>query len=258
MLMPVSKPVLGEDGVDPNRGRLCNDVASPWNGGSEGRVGVTPEPLRSAVVFDHSQLWLHSLVHVVLPAIGVAVSARTTSAHEAVELVEEHEPQLLVAGIDNGSDSDDLDCVGQARDRVTGLQVVVWSSVGDPRAIKAAFAAGAAAYVLKSARADDFKLAIMQTFERSIYLAKEWPLGEVASGPAAREASEILTPRELEVLELVVEGYSNAQLARILWVTEETVKFHLSNVYEKLEVTNRTEASRWAHLHGVVPAERRA
>jgi len=109
--------------------------------------------------------------------------------------------------------------------------------------------------VLKSARADDFKLAIMQTFERSIYLAKEWPLGEVATGPEAREASEILTPRELEVLELVVDGYSNAQLARILWVTEETVKFHLSNVYQKLEVTNRTEASRWAHLHGVVPAE---
>src|SRR6476660_5574636 len=153
MLMPVSKPVLGEDGVDPSRGRLRNDVASPqaavWNGASEGRVGVTPEPPRSAVVFDHSQLWLHTLVHVVLPEIGVAVSARTTSAHEAVELVEEHEPQLLVAGIDNRSDSDDLDCVGQARDRVTGLQVVVWSSVGDPRAIKAAFAAGAAAYVLK-------------------------------------------------------------------------------------------------------------
>jgi DNA-binding NarL/FixJ family response regulator len=211
---------------------------------------VTPEPLRSAVVFDHSQLWLHSLVHVVLPAIGVAVSARTTSAEEAVALVEEHEPHLLVAGIDSG----DLGCVERARDRLPGLQVVVWSSVGDPRAIKAAFAAGAAAYVLKSARADDFKLAIMQTFERSIYLAKEWPMGEVAGGSEAREASQVLTPRELEALELVVEGYSNAQLARILWVTEETVKFHLSNVYEKLEVTNRTEASRWAHLHGVVPA----
>jgi DNA-binding NarL/FixJ family response regulator len=216
---------------------------------------VTPEPLRSAVVFDRSQLWLHSLEHFVLPAIGVVVRARTTSAEEAVELVEKHEPQLLVAGIDSGTDSGELGCVERARGRVAGLQVVVWSSVGDPRAIKAAFAAGAAAYVLKSARADDFKLAIMQTFERSIYLAKEWPLGEMATGPEARKASEILTPRELEVLELVVDGYSNAQLARILWVTEETVKFHLSNVYQKLEVTNRTEASRWAHLHGVVPAE---
>ena len=216
---------------------------------------MTPEPLRSAVVFDRSQLWLHSLEHFVLPAIGVAVRARTTSAEEAVELVEKHEPQLLVAGIDSGTDSGELGCVERARGRVAGLQIVVWSSVGDPRAIKAAFAAGAAAYVLKSARADDFKLAIMQTFERSIYLAKEWPLGEMATGPEAREASEILTPRELEVLELVVDGYSNAQLARILWVTEETVKFHLSNVYQKLEVTNRTEASRWAHLHGVVPAE---
>src|SRR6476646_10773529 len=108
--MLVSKPVLGEDGVAPSRGRLCNDVASPqgavWRTAAV-RGDVTPDPPRSAVVFDHSQLWLHTLVHVVLPEIGVALSARTTSAHEAVELVEEHEPQLLVAGIDNRSDSDD-------------------------------------------------------------------------------------------------------------------------------------------------------
>jgi DNA-binding CsgD family transcriptional regulator len=60
-----------------------------------------------------------------------------------------------------------------------------------------------------------------------------------------------LTPREREILQLVAEGYSNAQLARMLWVSHETVKFHLSNIYDKLEVRNRTEATRWAHVHGV-------
>jgi DNA-binding CsgD family transcriptional regulator len=53
----------------------------------------------------------------------------------------------------------------------------------------------------------------------------------------------------------VSEGHSNAQVARTLWVTEQTVKFHLSNIYRKLDVGNRTEASRWAQLHGVLSAD---
>jgi DNA-binding CsgD family transcriptional regulator len=53
----------------------------------------------------------------------------------------------------------------------------------------------------------------------------------------------------------VAEGHSNAALARKLWVTEQTVKFHLSNVYRKLDVTNRTEASRWAQLNGLLSDE---
>jgi DNA-binding CsgD family transcriptional regulator len=61
-----------------------------------------------------------------------------------------------------------------------------------------------------------------------------------------------LTRRELEILQLVAEGHSNTQLAKMLWVTEQTVKFHLSNVYRKLDVANRTEASRWAQLHGLL------
>jgi len=48
------------------------------------------------------------------------------------------------------------------------------------------------------------------------------------------------------VLALVAEGYSNAELAQQLWVTQQTVKFHLSNIYRKLDVSNRTQASRWA------------
>ena len=53
----------------------------------------------------------------------------------------------------------------------------------------------------------------------------------------------------------MAEGHSNAQLARMLWVTEQTVKFHLSNIYRKLNVSNRTEASRWAQVHGLLPLQ---
>jgi DNA-binding NarL/FixJ family response regulator len=61
-----------------------------------------------------------------------------------------------------------------------------------------------------------------------------------------------LTLREKEILGLVAEGATNAQIARMLWVTEQTVKFHLSNTYRKLGVANRTEASHYAHVNNLV------
>jgi DNA-binding NarL/FixJ family response regulator len=63
-----------------------------------------------------------------------------------------------------------------------------------------------------------------------------------------------LTDRELEILRLVARGQTNGQIARELWVTEQTVKFHLSNTYRKLGVANRTEASRYAHLNDLMVA----
>jgi DNA-binding NarL/FixJ family response regulator len=67
--------------------------------------------------------------------------------------------------------------------------------------------------------------------------------------PAGRSP---LTARELEILRAVAEGLTNARIGRQLWVTEQTVKFHLSNIYRKLGVSNRTEASRYALVHGLV------
>ena len=61
-----------------------------------------------------------------------------------------------------------------------------------------------------------------------------------------------LTDRELEILRLVAQGYTNGRIARELWVTEQTVKFHLSNIYRKLGLANRTEAANYAHVHGLV------
>ncbi len=70
---------------------------------------------------------------------------------------------------------------------------------------------------------------------------------------AETEAEECpLTARELEILRLVAEGQTNGSIARELWVAEQTVKFHLSNIYRKLGVKNRTEATRLAYQHGLV------
>ena len=88
-------------------------------------------------------------------------------------------------------------------------------------------------------------------------------LREVASGnvfhafassarDSAPEFVSTLTPREREILSLVAEGAANSHIARSLWVTEQTVKFHLSNIYRKLGVANRTQASHYAFLHGLI------
>src|SRR5919112_4435421 len=71
--------------------------------------------------------------------------------------------------------------------------------------------------------------------------------------PAAVTADCPLTLREREILSLVAAGATNGQIARTLWVNEQTVKFHLSNTYRKLGVANRTEASHYAHLNNLVP-----
>ena len=87
--------------------------------------------------------------------------------------------------------------------------------------------------------------------------ARATPRRSLRRSPGGAAASRhSLTRRELEILQLVAEGHSNSQLARMLWVTEQTVKFHLSNIYRKLSVSNRTEASRWAQFHGLLPATR--
>ena len=61
-----------------------------------------------------------------------------------------------------------------------------------------------------------------------------------------------LTERELEILRLVSSGAKNGDIARTLWITQQTVKFHVSNIYRKLDVSNRTEACHYAHLNGLV------
>ena len=75
--------------------------------------------------------------------------------------------------------------------------------------------------------------------------------------PPAAEPNCPLTGRELEILRAVAKGYANARIGRELWISEQTVKFHLSKIYRKLEVSNRTEASRYVLMHDLVASRRR-
>jgi DNA-binding NarL/FixJ family response regulator len=208
---------------------------------------------RSAVIVDRYPLWLDALERL-LSASRVRVVATATEVAHGPELVEEHRPDLLVLGIDESDATGDLwDSLRKLHARFADLRTVVVSSDVDEVALEHAFAAGAAAYCVKWAAAEDFAVAIRQSFQNSIFLAGSRTLPATSELPLGAERPN-LTRREHEILKLVAEGHSNTELARMLWVTEQTVKFHLSNVYRKLNVANRTEASRWAQLNGLLPA----
>ena len=205
----------------------------------------------SAVLLDQQPLWLEAIEHV-MQRIGVDVVGKTSSFPHALELIDRARPDLLVTGIDlDGPGLDGLECVRRARESLPQLRVVVLSTGNDPDTIEAVLDAGASAYVVKSAHPDDLAAAVRQAFQHSIYLAGSRG-GRMSVATAMSADAPELTRREREILRLVAEGHSNAKLAKMLWVTEQTVKFHLSNIYRKLNVSNRTGAARWAQVHGLL------
>ena len=195
----------------------------------------------------------------VLGRIGATIVLKTSSSSEAVAAIERSQPRLLTLELDTPPGEPDGFEVMRRASTLVPSRAIVLSRHHDPAHIDAALAAGAAAYIVKTAHPDDVALggspsvrpfrlpggrATLRRRAARPGIAAGWP------GPPGRP-----TRRELEILRLVAEGHSNSQLARMLWVTEQTVKFHLSNIYRKLGVANRTEASRWAQVNGLLDDE---
>ena len=214
------------------------------------KTGIGP---LDAVVLDPHPIWLDA-VEMVLARIGANVIVKTSSSKVALATIETSQPRLLTLELDaSPGEPDGFEVMRRAKVLAPNLRAIVLSTHHDTAHIDAALAAGAAAYVVKTAHPDDVASAVRQAFDHSVYLAGGPRTPPVAAAaPPASETPAGLTRRELEILRLVAEGHSNSQLARMLWVTEQTVKFHLSNIYRKLGVSNRTEASRWAQLHGLL------
>jgi DNA-binding NarL/FixJ family response regulator len=206
---------------------------------------------QTAVIADPYPLWRHALT-ALLERLDLTVVGEAMDADEAAAMVEQHQPDVIV------TDYTLATCNGASllhEARVTSPQsrCVVLSATIDEGEREAAFAAGARAYCAKMAEPDDLSAAIRQLFSPSIFFADSQPR---SLRPARTDNSaKLLTKREIEVLRLTAEGHSNSELAKTLWVTEQTVKFHLSNIYRKLDVSNRTEASRWALVHGLIDIE---
>ena len=139
-----------------------------------------------------------------------------------------------------------LQRIRECRDAASSTSICLLTMRMDDRAVAAAIDAGVDACISKSTHLPTLGTLSREIVDRNI----------VCAVPAALMDGSLtgndddLTAREREILGLVSEGMTNAHIGRELWVTEQTVKFHLSNIYRKLGVANRTEASRYAHMNG--------
>ena len=209
---------------------------------------------RTAVILDSQPLWLAALEKV-LERTGVEVVCKTISAAEALVAVSESQPDLFLAELDDFDDGPDgLDTLRNAREVAPDLRIIALSSNRDVSRVNEALDAGAVAYVVKTAHLDDMASVVRQVFDHSIFIAPAHIVGGATQPRPRRSDDAGLTRREVEILRFVSEGHSNADLAKMLWVTEQTVKFHLGRIYRKLGVKNRTEAGRWAQIHGLLDA----
>lgn len=177
----------------------------------------------------------------------IEVVGEATNGAKVLPLIGQTGPDLVVLDI-SMPHLDGLTCLDQIRKRYPDVKVVILSASGDPDRVQAALARGATAYVLKSVDVRDLASALRQAIEGTVFQAlgvQQDSDGELAS-PAG------LTKRETAILKAVARGLTNQAIGREFWVSEQTVKFHLRNIFRKLEVGSRTEAARYAFEHGLV------
>ncbi len=177
---------------------------------------------------------------------ALEVVAVTSSEQEALEILRLERVDLVLVD----ADADPLPVVVrrvEAIARVAPVRIVCLIAAGDGRVTRPLCEAGAASCVLKSVCPDDLAAVVRHAGRGAIFHAPPADDGwDAAQGAAG------LTLRELEVLRLAAQGLGNKQIAQRLWVTQKTIKFHLSNVFRKLRVTNRFEATRRAQQLGLL------
>jgi DNA-binding NarL/FixJ family response regulator len=137
--------------------------------------------------------------------------------------------------------------ISEIRSALPSAKIVALTSQPGADWVAEAARAGAHAAIAKTVQPSTLAVLVREIWAGTVHHAFE---GTRASASLGMEHAS-LTPRELEILRLVAGGASNGRIARQLWVTEQTIKFHLSNVYRKLGVSNRTEASHYAHVNGL-------
>jgi DNA-binding NarL/FixJ family response regulator len=168
---------------------------------------------------------------------------------ESVDRVLAGDPDVVL--LDDDLSEDTLGLVRELVATRPEIVIIVLTLAPESGRLDALFDAGAAGAVSKAAQPSALPTLIRETVDgRVLHLHKPAGTPTASRRSAAAEESS-LSARELEVLQLVASGATNGEIARKLWVTEQTVKFHLSNIYRKLDVANRTEASRYAHVNGL-------
>jgi DNA-binding NarL/FixJ family response regulator len=144
-------------------------------------------------------------------------------------------------------DVEGLGCLDYIRQHYPRVKVIMLSVVAEPVEVSQALEHGAVAYIVKSIDRHDLGAAIRHALSGTFFCMQA--TGTPSLAPTG--TVDGLTVRQVEILQAVTRGLSNRAIANELWLSDQTVKFHLHNIYRTLGVRNRTEATKYAFEHGL-------
>lgn len=211
---------------------------------------TTMSKIRVLVIDDHPVV-RHGLVAMLRYAPDLEVLGEAADGVEALGMLDELRPDVALIDL-RMPRLGGVEVMQQARAAGISTRFLVLTTYDTDEYIGPALAAGAQGYLLKDAPPDDLLRAVRTLMQGHAALEPAVAarlLARVASGPASDE----LSARELEVLRLLVKGDSNKAIAARLDLSENTIKSHLSHIFEKLGVRSRTEAAMAAVQRGLVP-----
>jgi len=197
-----------------------------------------PDRIRVLLVDDHAVVreGLRAFLQLQpdIEVVGEAGDGRT-----AAELVRKQQPDVVLMDLVM-PESDGLAGIRSVREASAEAKVVVLTSYIDDAYVFAATQAGAAGYLLKDIQPEDLAAAIRQVREGRPALHPDAARRLMRGQP---EGTDELTARERDVLRLIAEGFANKEIARRLFISEKTVKTHVSSILQKLGVADRTQAA---------------
>ncbi len=178
---------------------------------------------------------------------NMEVVAEAADGAEAVDLYAKCKPDLALLDVRMPL-KDGIETTKEIRARFPNAQVLMLTAFDGDEEIHKALLAGAKGYVLKSSSGERLLIPAV----RAVAGGQRWVPNEVASRLASRNEFEELTPREVEVLQLLAKGLANKEIADVLKISEHTAKDHSKSIIWKLRVADRTEAVTAAIHRGII------
>ncbi len=178
-----------------------------------------------------------------------------TGGYEAIEMVSDRRPNILVLDV-SMPDLDGIAVTKRLKPLYPDLKILILTIHEDAAFLREAIRSGAAGYILKHAAESELISAIQVVMRGDIYVDPSMLRSLIEEKPSptsiGQESGEPLTPRETEVLRLIVQGYTNRQIGKELHISVRTVDGHRANLSRKLGLRNRVELVRYARDHGLL------